>query len=152
MRSIVRRTRALLALPALLAFAGCYHYVPATTTAQPQGTPIRAHLNTLSAFELAQVTVNNVETVEGEVIRAEAGQLFLSATWLEAAMGGGYPGNGWTVEIPEANVSAFELKRFSWWRTGVIIGGLAAGTWIGFDALGLTGSRGDGGGGTGPIL
>jgi hypothetical protein len=131
------------------ATAGCYHYVPVEARSSPQGTPVRAQLDTLSAFELAQFTVNNIDQVEGEIVRVEAGDLILSATWLEAITGNGYPGNGWTVRIPEANVTAFEQRRLSWWRSALVIGGVAVGTWLGFDALGLTESGGDGGGGTG---
>ena len=46
-------------------------------------------------------------------------------------------------------MSGFEEKRFSVWRSSIIAAGLAAATWIGFDALGLTPGRGGGGGGPG---
>jgi hypothetical protein len=134
---------------ALPSVAGCYHYVPASPEASPQGTPVRARLNRTAEFELAQVTVNNIDQVEGEVIRVDAGDLLLSATWLQAITGNGYAGNGWTVRIPEQNVAGFEQKRLSWWRTGIVAAGVAVGTWLGFDALGLGPSSGPGGGGTG---
>jgi hypothetical protein len=133
-------------LPAL---AGCYHYVPATPAALRQGTPVRARLNAMADFQLPQVTVNNIDQVEGELIRSDADELFLSATWLQAVTGNGYAGNGWTVTIPQSNMSGFEEKRFSVWRTGAVIGGLLAASWFGFDALGLTPGRGGGGGGPG---
>jgi hypothetical protein len=102
----------------------------------------------MSDFELAQITVNNIDQVEGEMVRLDAGSLVLSATWLQAVTGNGYAGNGWTVRIPENNLAGFEEKKLSWWRTGAIIAGLAAGTWLGFDALGLSPGSGGGGGGT----
>jgi len=140
--------RVLLASALLASATGCYHYVPAPTLAQRQGTPLRANLERLSSFELAQITVNNVNRVDGEMVRVDAGDLILSATWLQAATGNGFPGNGWTVRIPERNIVGVELKRFSWWRTGVLVGGFVAGTWLGFEALGV-GPFGEGGGGTG---
>jgi hypothetical protein len=124
----------LLVLPVM---AGCYHYVPTETVAHPQGTALRAHLGDMSSFELAQITVNNIDRVEGEMVRVDAGELILSATWLQAVTGNGYPGNGWTVHIPEGNITGVEQKRFSWWRTGVVVGGLLAGTFLGFEALGV---------------
>jgi hypothetical protein len=145
----MKRIRSTAALVAAWLLTGCYHYVPTTTLAHPQGTPVRTHLNTLSAFELAQVTVNNVDQVEGEVVRLDAGDLVLSATWLQAVTGNGYAGNGWTVRIPESTVTSVELKRFSWWRTGVVVAGLVAGTWLGFEAVGVSPFGGGGGGGTG---
>ncbi|MDH3208224.1 MAG: hypothetical protein OEO79_16610 [Gemmatimonadota bacterium] len=147
-----RRLLRITVLSALTMMVGCYHYVPAATLVHPQGTALRAYLDTLSAFELREVTVNNIDRVEGEFVLADAGGLILSATWLQAITGSGFAGRGWTVRIPEANVTAVELKRISWWRTGVVVGGLAVGTWLGFDALGVTGSRDGGGGGTGPPL
>jgi hypothetical protein len=132
--------------------SGCYHYVPLNPSTAPQGTPVRARLNTMSEFELAQFTVNNIDQVEGEMVRLDTGALVLSATWLQAVTGNGYAGNGWTVRIPEANLAGFEQKRLSWWRTGVVVGGIAVGTWLGFEALGLSPSSGTGGGGTPPPL
>jgi hypothetical protein len=138
-----------LLLAALWSLAGCYHYVPAVAATAPQGTPLRAHLNTLSNFELAQITVNNIDRVEGEMVRADAGELILSATWLQAITGNGYPGDGWTVRIPQSAVTAVEERRLSWWRTGIVIAGGVVATWLGFEALGLGPTFGGGQGGTG---
>ncbi len=148
----MRSVRAFLPAVLLWAGTGCYHYVPVQVITHPQGTPVRARLNTLSSFELAGITVNNINLVDGEMVRVDAGDLVLSATWLEAITANGFVGNGWTVRIPEANVTSFELKRLSWWRTGAVVGGFAIATLLGFDALGVGPSGGDGGGGGGPIL
>jgi len=130
--------------------AGCYHYVPVQMVAHPQGTPLRASLGTMSAFELYAITVNNIDQVEGELVRLDGADMVLSATWLHAVTGNGYAGNGWTVRIPQANVTAVEEKRFSWWRSGVVIGAVVAGTTLGFEALGVNvyGGLSGGGGGT----
>lgn len=134
---------------ALWALAGCYHYVPAVATTAPQGTPLRAQLDEMAAFELAQMTVNNIDQVEGEMVRVDSGDLILSATWLQAVTGNGYPGNGWTVRIPQSNVMTVEERRLSWWRTGIVVAGAIVGTWLGFDALGVGPTSSTGGGGTG---
>jgi len=152
MKTIRRHLRGISAVLAGMFFAGCYHHVPATTLAQPQGTPVRVHLNTLSSFELPQFTVSNVITVDGEVIRSDPETLFLSASWLEAATGGGFDGNGWTVSIPTEDLERAELKRFSWWRTGAVVAAVAVGTWLGFEAVGVSPFRGNsGGGGVSPL-
>ena len=142
------RNRWILVLVAVAIASGCYHFVPLAPTEAPQGTPVRARLNTMSDFELAQITVNNIDQVEGEMVQLASDSLVLSATWLQAVTGNGYAGNGWTVRIPESNLEGFEQKKLSWWRTGLVVGGLAVGTWLGFDALGLSPSSGSGGGGT----
>lgn len=144
------KTRFSMLVPAALwALAGCYHYVPTAATTAPQGTPLRAHLGEMAAFELPQMTVNNIDQVEGEMVRVDSGELILSASWLQAVTGNGYPGNGWTVRIPQSNVTAVEERRLSWWRTGIIVAGAVVGTWLGFDALGVGPTSGTGGGGTG---
>jgi hypothetical protein len=143
----MRPLRTLALTLGLLAGAGCYHYVPVSVML-PQGTPMRLHLNTLSSFELNAITVNNINQVEGEMVRVDGTDVVLSATWLEAITNNGYAGNGWTVRIPESNVTAVEQKRFSWWRSGVVMGALVVGTTLGFDALGVN-IYSNGGGGTG---
>ena len=52
--------RRILVFAALAASAACYTYVPVAPATAPQGTPVRARLSTMSAFELSQITVNNI--------------------------------------------------------------------------------------------
>jgi hypothetical protein len=145
----MNRIARIVILAGALASSACFHYVSVPPEASPQGTPVRARLSRMSEFELAQFTVNNIDQVEGEVVRLDGRDLVLSATWLQAVTGNGYAGNGWTVRIPEADVAGFEEKRFSWWRSAVVVTGVLVGTWAGFDALGLGPGFGGGSGGTG---
>ncbi len=135
-------------LALLLATAGCFQYVPEGAVPPTRGSPIRVSLERPASFELTQFTVNNVTRVDGEMIRREAGDVILSATWLDAVTGVGFDGEGRTLRIPEANVTALELKKISWWRTGAAVLGGALVTVLGFDLLG-TGTEGSGGGGGG---
>ena len=131
-------------LALLFATEGCFQYVPDSQLTPTRGTAIRVHLESPASFELTRVTVNNVTSVNGELVRREAGDVILSATWLDVSTGEGFDGEGWTLRIPETNVNALEVKRFSWWRTGAALLGAAAATVFGFDALG-GGSGGSGG-------
>lgn len=63
----------------------------------------------------------------------------------DANIGDGFPGEASTLRIPETNMNKLEVKRFSWWRTGIVILGGAVGTLSGFDVL-CTGSEGTIGG------
>ena len=140
-------TRLALPLSALLfATAGCFQYVPESNVVPTRGSPIRLHLERPSSFELTQFTVNNVIRVDGEMVRREAGDVILSATWLDAISGVGFDGEGSTLRVPETKIAGLELKRVSWLRTGVVVLGGALVTILGFDVLG-TGSEGSGGGG-----
>ena len=129
--------RVTLLLLGAIQLSACFHYVPTSGLSQPQGTPVRARLSTPSAFELSEFTVNEVQQVDGEMIGVDATNLLLSATWLDAVSGRGFEGGGWTVRIPQANVSVLERKAFSWVRTGILLGGLAVGTSLGFGAFGV---------------
>lgn len=149
-RSVVVKTipLPLLLMALLLGAEGCFSYVAESELTPTRGTPIRVHLERPASFELTRLTVNNVIIVSGELVDRNGGDVVLSATWLETDLGGGFDGEGWTLRIPDTNVSALEVKKFSWWRTGVAVLGTAAATIFGFDALG-GGSGGEGGGGGG---
>jgi len=149
-RSVVVKTiqLPLLLMALLLGAGGCFSYVSESELTPTRGTPIRVHLERPASFELTRLTVNNVIIVSGELIRRDAGDVLLSATWLDTDVGSGFDGESWTLRIPDTNVSALEVKKFSWWRTGIAVLGTAAITFSGFDALG-GGGGGDGGGGTG---
>ena len=129
--------------------AGCFQYVPPGDVVPTRGSPIRLYLERPSSFELTQFTINNVTTLDGEWVARDAGDVVLSAKWLESVGGIGFDGENLTVRIPEANINALEAKRVSWWRTGAALLGGAALTFFGFDALGsgTEGSAGGGGGG-----
>ena len=89
-----------LLLTFLFATEGCFHYVPDSEVAPTRGSLIRVHLERPASFDLTRVTVNNVTTVHGELVRREAGDVILSAMWLDATIGDGFAGEGWTLRIP----------------------------------------------------
>jgi hypothetical protein len=132
----------------LFVAAGCFQYVPPGNITPTRATPIRLYLEQPSSFELTNLIVTNVIRVDGELVRRDGGDVILSATWLDTPGGVGFDGEGWTLRIPESNISVFELKRMSWWRTGAVLLGGGLLTIFGFDTLGA-GSEGSGGGGGG---
>lgn len=143
---IVRRL--VLLAPFLAAASGCYHYVPAGASTPPQGTPVRLHMERPESFELPAITVHNIGELEAEMVREDLGELVVSALWLRAVTGQGYPGGGWTLRIDQGKISRVEVRSLSRWRTAAVFIGAVAATWLGFDALQGSNS-GDGGGGGG---
>ena len=137
----------------LILLGGCYKYVPVEAGA-PQlvrGAPIRAHLDGASV-DLEEVTVHNIRSVDAEVVELSGSELIVSALWLDSETPDiGYPGDGWTVELPSASVVSIERRVFDLWRTAVLIGGAALATYLGWESLAGTSSGsglGDGGGNT----
>lgn len=131
-----------LACTAALA-SGCYHYVPEGSAALHQGTPIRVHLRSPQSFELSSLTAHNINSVKAEMVREDNGQVVLSALWLDAATGEGFPGGSWTFRIRRDDIDRLEIRKLSRWRTGVLLVGGFVATYLGFDAL--RGSEGGGG-------
>ena len=72
------------------------------------------HLERPTSFQLTQFTVYNITRLDGEMVSREAGEVILSATWMDSVTDVGFDGEGWTLRIPESNVTALDLKRVSW--------------------------------------
>ncbi len=121
----------------LTLLSGCYKYVPVEAGA-PQlarGDPIRAHLDAASV-DLEEVTVHNIRSVDAEVVQLNGSELIVSALWLDSNTPGiGYPGEGWTVQLPRTSVVSIDRKVFDVWRTAVVIGGAVLATYFGWDSL-----------------
>ena len=137
----------------LIVLAGCYKYVPLDTGAPAlaRGDPIRAHLDGASV-DLREVTVRNIQRMDAEIVELSGAELVVSALWLDSATQGiGYPGEGWTVELPRNSVLSIERKVFDVWRTAVVVGGAVLATYFGWDSLAGSSSGSDIGDGGGQI-
>ena len=148
-KSGVRR----LLLASLIVLAGCYRYVPLETGAPAlaRGDPIRAHLDGAS-IDLEEITVRNIRSMDAELVELSGSELIVSALWLDSATPGiGYPGEGWTVELPRTSVLSIERRVFDVLRTAIVVGGAVLATYFGWDSLAGSSSGGDLGDGGGQI-
>jgi hypothetical protein len=73
---------------------------------------------------LSNLTANDVVLIEGEMIRAGADSVLVSARWLQARSGFDFSGTGETVRVPRINVAAIEQKRISLLKTAALTAGL----------------------------
>ena len=140
-----------LLLASLIVLAGCYRYVPLETGAPAlaRGDPIRAHLDGAS-IDLEEITVRNIRSMDAELVELSGSELVVSALWLDSATPGiGYPGEGWTVELPRTSVLSIERRVFDVLRTAVVVGGAVLATYFGWDSLAGSSSGGDLGDGGG---
>ncbi len=128
-----RRFYALILLTSWLP-GGCYAYVP---LAQPQVAPasqlqaapaaqLRARLREGAELRLTSVTVNDVGTVEGELVSMNDTTLVVSATRVVARSGFEHLGEHATVQVPRANIASLEVRRLARGRTIAFVGGLVA--------------------------
>jgi hypothetical protein len=130
----------------LIAFVltGCYGYMPVQGTSVPAGSTVRARLSTPGEFRLTEISASNVDELSGEVIRADADTLALSAFWLRSRSGLEHLAAGETVAIPRTQVAEIEQRRISWVRT---IGLASAASIAGALILGAITGYGNGGNG-----
>lgn len=139
----------LLALLVLAAapLAGCYRYVPVSDT-PPQGQAVRVLLAPPVDVRLSQVTANSVARVDGEVARAGADSLWLSASRLWSGTGYDFLGNNETVSLPRSSVSRLERREVDTTKTGLVIGASIVAAILAQFALsdGFLGSDGGNGG------
>lgn len=64
--------------------------------------------------------VLDASSMDAEVVRDDDGTLVVSARWLDAVTGHGYPGEGWTFELPRSDVARVDVRRLSVWRTAPV--------------------------------
>ena len=132
--------RLLFALLVLL--GGCYKYVPVEAGARglARGDPVRVRLD-LASVDLEDITVRNIRSMDAEVVRLSGSELIVSALWLDSDTPGvGYPGGGWTVQLPRGSVVSIDKRVFDVWRTAAVVGGTLLGTYLGWDSLSGTSS------------
>lgn len=142
------RTAALVLL-LCMGLNGCYSFGPARSADPSRASRVQVRLREPRDFRLLEYTANQVVVVDGEIVRADADSLVLSALRLEAISGYEFVGGGMTVAVDRGNVVEIKEKRLDLLRTGLLVGAaVAAG--VGFDAAGGLGGGGGGGGGPSP--
>lgn len=130
-----------------LGLNGCFAYVPSGGGPLRQGAGVRAVLKNPQDVRLVEVTANNVAVVEGEVVRADAETVLLSARTVISSSGYEQLGGGATVEIPRGNIERLEERRFSTVRSAGLAGIVVALTAVTAAAATGLGIRGGGSGG-----
>ena len=144
-RSVVRAT----AVGLLPLATGCFAYAPARGVILRPDSEVRAHLGTPLKVDAGAVSVNNVQMVDGRVVRSGSDSLVLSAMRLSSSSGQQFPGDAVTVAIPRASLSSLEQRRFSPERTALVVGTTALMYLLIQSALPQGGSKGGGGNGGG---
>ena len=128
---------------AVLICGACQTYRPLEAGDVRQGARLRVAVTEPIPVRLREITVERATLVDGEAVEMKDGSLVLSALWVEREGGIGTLGEGWTVTLPVASVSALYERRLSWWKTALAGAVGVVGTVVGWRSLG------DGGGGEG---
>jgi hypothetical protein len=111
-RSAVLGPVAAVLLPAYL--SACFHYVPGRTDPLPgPRTEVQVHLTSPINVPLGEVTLNEVNRVEGIVAASEGDSLSLYAKWLYPQVGSKYDALGATFQFSRSNIARLDEYRFS---------------------------------------
>ncbi len=145
----MRRIHRLVAAALLPLAGGCFSYAPLAQPNPPRASALRLTLSTPGDYRLANVTMNDVGLIEGELVAMDDSVVIVSATRLVARSGFEHLGEGTTLRVPRASIGAMQIKRLSPLRTALFSGALVAGaSLIGAAAGGaLGGGAGSGSGG-----
>jgi hypothetical protein len=122
-----------MSLVAIVAAAGCYHYAPIPVPQLEPGMDVRARLTATAVDRLSRGSRTGIGALDGFTVSGTVGQigsdsvlLSVPTTVLEA----GYRATvlRQDIAVARADVVAAETQRLDKWRTGLIVGGVAAGT------------------------
>jgi hypothetical protein len=116
-----------LGLAVLLLTAGCYTYRPLSTPMPAAGTRVQATLTGEGAESLAGRVGPNVQSVLGDVVRADSAGLTLAVRAVENRRGDRDGWQGEPVDIPLRFVGRLQERRLAVGGTGLLGGAVAAG-------------------------
>lgn len=129
----------------------CYAYRPLGRPAPNAGAEVRATLSIPTSVQVGEITIQDVDRVEGVVYRANGDSLLVSGAWVYTRLGTRYAANGGVFSFDRPQLRALEVRRLSPGRTGlaaVVTVGLVAALFAGIEqALGGSGPPPGGGDG-----
>ena len=104
----------------------CYAFIPTTNTALSEATPVTVRLTAGGSVALQQALGQNVNEVEGTVLRSTADSLTLAVQKMYTSTRQSFESSGTTTSIARGYIDAVQVRTFSRKRTVLtILGGLA---------------------------
>ncbi len=120
------RLRRVVAAALLPLVGGCVSYAPLANPDPPRAAVLRLTLSTPGDYRLTNVTMNDVGTIDGELVTMDDSVVVVSATRLVARSGFEHLGEGATLRVPRSSIGSIQIKRLSPARTALFLGGLVA--------------------------
>jgi len=113
---------------ALWLLCGCYVTTPVPTAPAPAtGTKLHVELTDAGAASLAQYIGPNVYYVDGRLLGESDTTMSLSVSSLTFRSGEDQYWKGENVSLPQSAIATIQVKKVSWWRSGLLAGGILAG-------------------------
>lgn len=124
MRLMPARTGPVRALTLLvLAFAGCYRYVPADRTALTPGRDVRVRINEAESSRFATILPDGARLVEGTVIQNGADTLLLDVPVASNVLGSRVETINQRLDFSRAGIVDIELRQLDRIKTAIVVGG-----------------------------
>jgi len=117
------------AMAAAILSVGCYAYRPLGQPTRAAGAEVRATLATPISVQLGEITVQDVDRVEGLVYRATGDTVVISSSWVYTRLGSRYFANGGVFAFDGPQLRSLQVRRLSPARTslaGLVTVGVAA--------------------------
>jgi len=97
----------------------CYTYQPLEAPAPRPGAEVRAELSTPIRVQIGEMTLNDVNLVEGQVSYARGDSVMVWGQWIYTRGGSRYSANGGALFLDRQQVGALQVRRLSAVRSGV---------------------------------
>lgn len=111
-----------------LATTACYAFVPTTSTALPEATPVTVRLTAAGSVALQPALGQNVSEIEGAVVKSTADSLTLAVSKMYTSTRQSFESSGTTQSFARGVIEQVEVRTFSKKRTVLmILGGVALG-------------------------
>ena len=127
---------------ALVLLCACYVTTPVPSAPAPApGTKLHVQLTDGGSASLAQYLGPNVDYVDGRLLGESDTTMSLSVSGLTFRSGQEQYWKGENVSLPHSAIATIQQKRVSWWRSGLLAGGIIAG----LTSIGLVAGASSGG-------
>ncbi len=111
----------------MLVLCGCYVTTPVATNPAPApGSKLHIQLTDAGSASLAQYLGPNVFYVDGRLVSQTDTGMAVSVNAVTLHSGNEQYWKGETVSLPQSSIATVQEKRISWWRSGVLAGGIMA--------------------------
>lgn len=127
---------------AVLLLCACYVTTPVPSAPAPApGTKLHVELTDAGSASLAQYLGPNVNYVDGRLLGQSDTAMSLSVSGLTFRSGQEQYWKGENVSLPHSAIATIQQKKVSWWRSGLLAGGIIAG----LTSIGLVAGTSSGG-------
>jgi hypothetical protein len=133
-------------LSLLVAATGCYSFIPTTTTALPELTPVSVSLTLGGTVAMKEALGDGVNEVDGTVVRSNSDSLVVAVEKMYTVSRQAFASSGTTTAIPRPYISVIKVRTFSRKRSVLmVVGSVAAAVAVALGAKAV--ASGDQGGG-----